>query len=49
MTRKTQKHGYEAPEIKFLELDQTGGGFCTSQDITNEAKENYGSELYNWD
>lgn len=26
MTRKTQKHGYEAPEIKFLELDQTGGG-----------------------
>lgn len=49
MTRKTQKHGYEAPEIGFLELEMTGRGFCTSQDITNEAKESYGSELYNWD
>ena len=50
MTRKTQKHGYEAPEIEFLELELTGGGgFCSSRDITNEAKESYGSELYNWD
>ncbi|MGYP000089753496 len=49
MARKTQKHGYEAPEIEFLELELTGGGFCTSRDITNESKEFYGSELYNWD
>lgn len=26
MARKTQKHGYEAPEIEFLELELTGGG-----------------------
>ena len=25
MARKTQKHGYEAPEIEFLELELTGG------------------------
>ena len=27
MARKTQKHGYEAPEIEFLELELTGGAF----------------------
>ena len=49
MIEKTQKHGYMVPEIDILELELAGGGFCTSQDIMNESKESYGSELYNWE
>lgn len=49
MAENTQKHGYMAPEIDFLALELTGGGFCTSGDITDEAKESYGFDRYNWE